>query len=67
MSIATRVARFAKPRRGGMSSRSLGHSRWTVRAKIPNHAAPTELDRVSEVAVAINMALLAELDPAPAP
>ncbi len=67
MSIATRVARSAKPRRGGMSSRSLGYSRWSVGAKIPNHAAPTELDRVSEVAVAINMALLAELDPAPAP
>ena len=48
MSIATRVARSAKPRRGGMSSRSLGHSRWTVRAKIPNHAAPTERGRKSE-------------------
>jgi hypothetical protein len=50
-----------------MSSRSLGYSRWTVGAKIPNHAAPTELDRFSEVVVAINMTLLAELDPAPAP
>ena len=35
MSIATRVARSAKPRRGGMSSRSLGHSRWSVGPKSP--------------------------------
>ena len=65
MFIATRVAPSAKLRRSGICSRSLGHCRRFVGATIPIHAAPTELGRTSGVVVAINMALLTELDPAP--
>ena len=67
MFIATRAARSAKLRRSGMYSRSLGHCRRSLGAKIPIHAAPTELGRASEVVVTINMALLTELDPSPPP
>ena len=67
MFIATRAARSAKLRRSGMYSRSLGHCRRSVGAKIPIHAAPTELGRASGVVVTINMALLTELDPSPSP
>ena len=61
MSIATRAARSAKLRRSGMYSLSLGHCRRSVGAKIPIHAAPTELDRASGAVVTINMPLLTEL------
>ena len=61
MFIATRAARSAKLRRSGMYSLSLGHRRRSVGAKIPIHAAPTELGGASGVVVTINMALLTEL------
>ena len=67
MFIAIHAAQVAKLRRSGMSSRSLGHGRCSGGAKAPIHAAPTELDRTPGVAVAINMTLLTELDPAPSP
>jgi len=55
MFIAAPTARSAKLRRSGMSSHSPGHCRWPVGARIPNNAAPTELARVSEAVVAINL------------
>ena len=67
MFIATRAVRSAKLRRSGMYSRSLGHCRRSVGAKIPIHAAPTELGRTSGVVATRNMALLAELDSPPSP
>ena len=67
MFIATRAARCAKLRRSGMAGRSLGHGRRSVGARIPIHAAPPELGRVCGVGVAIDMALLTELDVLPAP
>ena len=65
MFIAIHAARSAKLRRSGISSHLLGHCRWPVGARIPNNSAPTELARISEAVVAINMALLTEFDPAP--
>ena len=65
--IATRAARCAKLRRSSMAGRSLGHGRRSVGARIPIHAAPPELGRVSGVGVAIDMALLTELDVLPPP
>jgi hypothetical protein len=59
MFIATRAVRSAKLRRSGTYSCSLAHCR---RAKIPVHAAPTELGWASGVVITINMALLTELD-----
>jgi hypothetical protein len=67
MFIATHAARSAKLRRSGMYSRSLGRCRRSMGAKIPTHAAPTELGRTSGVVVTIDMALLTELDPSPPP
>jgi hypothetical protein len=61
MCIAIPAARFAKLRRSGMDSRSLGHLRRSIGAKIPIHAAPTELGRAPGVVVTIHMALLTEL------
>ena len=60
MFIAQCAALTAKLRRSGMYSFSLGHCR-SAGAKIPGRAAPTELGRLSEVVVTINMALLTEL------
>jgi hypothetical protein len=62
-----RHAAYVKLNISGMYSRSLGHCRRSVGAKIPIHAAPTELGRASGVVVTINMALLTELDPSPPP
>jgi len=45
-----------------MYSRSLGYGRRSLGAKIPIHAAPTELGWASGVVITINMALLTELD-----
>jgi hypothetical protein len=65
MFIAIRAAQSAKLRRSGMGSCSLGHCRRIVEAKVPLHAAPTELCRAFDVVVAINMALLTELGQSP--